>query len=456
LLGRLRCFFVGGLVLLLLVIAGPRAPAAADVATVRADADWVLAGQCPDGAIANHPPYGTVQPYLGNFAALGLVRAARVTGDLRYATAAWRWLAWYQAHMDASGFIDDWTNNGCRLRDAGVRDSTDAPAGLFLLALLAAQRGFPQAAGGALELPRFSAGIARAVGAIEATQDVDGLTWAKPGYPVKYLMDQAEAYAGLVAAGELGRVLGNAGIVDRAAKDATRMRKGVDGLWDPAAGSYVWAVHASGQRETGNWSVLDPDALQQVWAVAFGLAPGDRGTRMMDRFRHEQPDWSKPATLARYGGGPKPTGYWAVAGWAFLQMGSPAAGQAAAGSIRAGALAAGLAWPFSSGDAGQLIMLESGDAGYLGNVAPAVETPEAAPTPSPSLQPPSPVPSSALPSSASSASSTRATPAPTTPSRTVAAPTGHRGRGGLASALLVGAGFVILAGGWWLRRRAGA
>jgi hypothetical protein len=103
--------------------------------------------------------------------------------------------------------------------------------------MLAAQRSFPQAAG-TPELPRFAAGITRALGAIEATQDADGLTWAKPGYPVKYLMDQSEAYGGLVAAGELGRALGNAG-VDRAARDATRMRQGVEGLWDPAAGSYV-------------------------------------------------------------------------------------------------------------------------------------------------------------------------------------------------------------------------
>jgi hypothetical protein len=325
--------------------------------------------------------------------------------------------------MDASGFIDDWTNNRCRLRDGGVRDSTDAPAGLFLLALLAAQRSFPRTAAGTPQLPSFSAAITRALGAIEATQDADGLTWAKPGYAVKYLMDQSETYAGLVAAGELGRVLGNAGIADRATRDATRMRRGVDGLWDPAAGSYVWGVHATGERDTTSWSVLDPDALQQVWAVAFGLAGGDRGTRIMDRFRHEQSDWSRPAALARYRSGTKPTGYWAVAGWALLQTGAAAESQAAAASIRAAALAAGRAWPFSSGDAGQLILLESGDAGYLGNVAPDPETPS---------------------------------PTPPTPSATLAAPPrpGQRGRGGPGSVLLVAAGALALAGGWWLRRKA--
>jgi hypothetical protein len=215
------------------------------------------------------------------------------------------------------------------------------------------------------------------------------------------------------------------------------MRQGVDALWDPAAGSYVWAVHADGERDAASWSVLDPDALQQVWAVAFGLAGGDRGTRIMDRFRHEQPDWSKPANLAHSRAGSKPTGYWAVAGWALLQVGSTAESHAAAASIRAGALAAGRAWPFSAGDAGQLILLESGDAGYLGNVAPAAETP---------------VPLSPASASASH-SSAPPRPSPTTASATVAGPTRRRGRGGIASALLVAAGALILAGGRWLRRR---
>jgi hypothetical protein len=440
------------LVPLALVLAVPGAPTATGLAVVRADADWVLSGQCPDGAIANHPPDGTVQPYLANFAALGLLRAATVTGDVRYSAAAWHWLSWYQGHMDASGFIDDWTNSGCHLRDGGVRDSTDAPAGLFLLTLLAAQRGFPRGAGGAPELPGFSAGITAALGAIEATQDTDGLTWAKPGYPVKYLMDQSEAYAGLVAAGELGRMLGSAGIVERATRDATRMRQGVDGLWDPVAGSYVWAVHADGQRDGATWSVLIPDALQQVWAVAFGLVSRDRATRIMDRFRQEQPEWSRPATLARYDTGPRATGYWAVAGWALLQTGSTVEGQAAAGSIRAGALAAGRAWPFSSGDAGQLILLESGDAGYLGSVA-ASGTPSPAParsaapvqvagsSSSPSMQSPS---LSVTPSLAAPG------PSPTTVSRTVAGPARHGDRGSLAFVAVLVAAALIVGAGWWL------
>jgi hypothetical protein len=232
------------------------------------------------------------------------------------------------------------------------------------------------------------------------------------------------------------------------------MRQGVDGLWDPVAGSYVWAVHADGQRDGATWSVLTPDALQQVWAVAFGLASGDRATRIMDRFRQEQPEWSKPATLARYDTGPRPTGYWAVAGWALLQTGSTAEGQAAAGTIRAGALAAGRAWPFSSGDAGQLILLESGDAGYLGSVA-ASGTPGPAPVRSAApVQVPGPSSAPSMqpsPSHSVAPSLPAPGPSPTTVSGTVAVPARLRRKGSLAFVAVLVAAVLIVGGGWWLR-----
>ena len=362
------------------IVLVPGAAAGTDDATgVVSEAEWILSAQCPDGAIANYPPTGTVQPYLGDFAALGLARAAQLTGDRRYSQGAWGWLAWYQARMDAAGFVNDYHNNGCALSDSGGRasaDSTDSPAGLFLLALLAAHRG----TAGASRLTEFPAGLNKAVHAIESTQDADGLTWARPGYSVKYLMDQAETFAGLAAAVDPAEALRDPATVARARRDLERMRAGVEMLWNPATGSYDWALHGNGFRETTKWPVLYPDALQQVWTVAFGLSTGDRARGIMERFGREQPNWSKPATTARFGSGPGRTGYWAPAGWAFLQTGASAEGRSAAASIRAASLAAGRAWPYTSGDAGQLILLESGDTGYLARAA----TP---PVPSPALAP---------------------------------------------------------------------
>jgi hypothetical protein len=72
---------------------------------------------------------------------------------------------------------------------------------------------------------------------------------------------------------------------------------------------------------------------------------------LIDTVVIDQPSWADPAVA----------GYWPVVGWALLHVGERTAALQAASSIRSGALAAGRAWPFTTGNAGQLIVLESGD-----------------------------------------------------------------------------------------------
>lgn len=192
-------------------------------AAVRSEADWILAAQLPDGAIARHLDRVSVSPYLANYAAMGLAAAATETGDRAYADAAWRWVRWYRDHQDERGFVTDYDVVGGGLRSTGDMDSTDAYAGTYLLAVHEAW----SATGDLPALRDVAPGIVRAVGAIEQTQDVDGLTWAKPTWHVKYLMDQAEAHAGLVAAAELARVLGDDALAARAGGAANRIERGV-------------------------------------------------------------------------------------------------------------------------------------------------------------------------------------------------------------------------------------
>ncbi|MDX6202210.1 MAG: hypothetical protein QOJ83_1710, partial [Frankiales bacterium] len=56
-----------------------------------------------------------------------------------------------------------------------------------------------------------------------------------------------------------------------------------------------------------------------------------------------------------------PVGYWPVVGWGLLRTGQPGQAASAAASIRTAALSTGRAWPFTTGIAGQLILLEAGD-----------------------------------------------------------------------------------------------
>jgi hypothetical protein len=326
------------------------------------DAEWTASAQLADGAIATYVDKAQVWPYLGNFAAMGLARAAEVTGVARYADGAWRWLAWYQAHQDASGFVTDYTvGSDGAVASTGDMDSTDAYAGTFLLA---ARRTFKAAPDGS-RLAALRPGITAAVSAIEATQDADGLTWAKPSWRVKYLMDQAEVYAGLQAGAELAGLLGDPVLAQRAAASARRVAGGVSQLWNPATGAYDWAVHGSGARQATDWAVLYPDAQQQAWAVAFGLATGSRAKDLMSTFDRSQPNWDRPPATAVYADGAKRVGYWPVTGWAFTQAGRSARALVGATNIRSAAVAAGRSWPFTSANGAQLLELGSGDSGIL-------------------------------------------------------------------------------------------
>ena len=332
---------------------GNAKPAAtASRASLLQDAAWIEKAVRPDGAIATNPDQRLVWPYLANFAAMGLARAAAV-GDRRAADTAWRWLSWYQAHEDAHGYVDDYQRVGTGLQSLGTMDSTDAYAGTYLLAV----ESVFQATGNHARLKSLRRGIDGAVRAIESTQDADGLTWAKPSWHVKYLMDQAETYAGLVAATNLGDALGAANLAAHALSDARRMHAGVARLWNRRAGSYDWAVHGSGAHAATNWSVLYPDAMQQAWAVAFGVVGGTRAHQLLATLTRMQPQWASPRATATIGSARTRVGYWAAATWALRREGtSPSA---RIHSIRSAALSANRAWPFTSGVAGQLMVAEA-------------------------------------------------------------------------------------------------
>jgi hypothetical protein len=346
--------------------ATPSASGAA-VADVRADADWILKSQLPDGAIANYVDRQAVWPYLSNFAAMGLARATGVTGDRKYLNAAWWWLGWYQAHQDAQGFVTDYAVVNGKTVTTGAMDSTDSYAGTFLLAVREAYRQRSEIA----YVKALGTGIAKAVTAIEATQQLDGLTWAKPAWRVKYLMDQAETYAGLLAAAELSRAVGNIDLANRATADAVRMRQGVANLWNASTAAYDWAVHESGNRVATKWSVLYSDSLQQTWAVAFGMVDAPRAGALAANFTAVQPNWAKPLATALFDAGMQNVGYWPVAGLALTLVGN-VAGALGATTMRTAALSSGRAWPFTTASAGQLILL--GSSGWTPPTAPSTTT----------------------------------------------------------------------------------
>lgn len=332
---------------------GVQTASAASGAPVEAstrDAEWILSTQLDDGAIALQRDRTQVWPYLANHAAMGLAAASSLTGDDRYAAAAARWLTWYARHQDDRGVVSEQAGGPDGLRPTGEVDAVDASAGTYLLATEAWWRATGDRAGLATLLPA----IGRAITAITTLQDLDGLTWATATYRVKYLMDQAEVYAGLLAGARVALALDDRPTALRALVAADRLRLGVADLWDEQAGGYAWAVHPDGRRDRVDWEIRYPDALQQVWAVAFGFAVGSRAQALMDHFVRRHPGWADPLAPAPVDGYARPTAWWVPGVWALLAVHDERSAQEARRHMSATAEGTGRAWPFTSGDAGQL------------------------------------------------------------------------------------------------------
>ena len=193
-------------------------------------AKLILDAQLPDGAITQWIDRSRIDPYLANYAAMGLAKAYAAGGDIRYLRAGWQWLSWYRTHMDAAGYVTDYTvgpGPGFAETSTGDMDSTDGYAGTFLLAL----RQTFDASGDTGTLRGFTGAVRKAVNAIRSTQQPDGLPWATPDYHAALLMDQAEAYAGLRAAAALATELGVPSLAVKADLAAAAIRRAVAGLW---------------------------------------------------------------------------------------------------------------------------------------------------------------------------------------------------------------------------------
>jgi hypothetical protein len=345
-----------------LVLGGPMSPALAfSTAAATSDATWARGAALPSGAIAVYVDRVRVLPYLGNFAAWGLAVQGGRSHDSAALRAAWSHLNWYAAAQDPAGFVTDYVVDPAgALTSTGDMDSTDSYAGTFFLAADAAyqaSRSIETGSAARARLVGLSDGLNGALRAIEATTDTDGLTWAKPAWRVKYLMDQAEVYAGLQAAQGLFAALGDTARAARAGVAAQHVAAGVSGLWNAGTGAYDWAVHDDGTRARADLSVLYPDAMEQVWAVAFGLVPRQRATTLLASIKARHPELASPDAVSPGGDGTQRVGYWPWAAAAWLAVGDRAEADRLLSAIDSAAAATGRPWPFTSGNAGQVMVI---------------------------------------------------------------------------------------------------
>lgn len=209
--------------------------------------------QLPDGAL----PLGggkKLVPYFSCLAALGLVAAGETE-------AARLYLRWHDAHREPDGTLFDGELTDTGWRKLTTRDSTDSYAAVYLE--LAA----------ALKETRF---VAPTLAVLRRERQSNGLTVAKPDYPVCYTMDNVEVWRGFRAV--------------EAGADAARTLAAIDKeLWDERAQCYRLAVQPDGGIHQADLMQWYPGQMAQLMAIGW-LLPSERRRTLYQKLPRQLPE----------------------------------------------------------------------------------------------------------------------------------------------------------------------
>jgi hypothetical protein len=320
-------------------------------ANLNATGQWISANSiAPDGAIL----YGSskINPYFSNLAAIGMTKNPANYQQVQ------NWMQWYINHLN---WPDKWGvygttydydyNNGAEtsLNDA---DSTDSYAATFLsVAWAYYSTGDPNAQSFVKTLAYQLDAIGQV---IVLTQNSDGLTWAKPDYQIKYLMDNCEAYRGLRDLAQLfGSAFNDAGKQQYYNAKADLMLQGINGMWMNGA----WAVYKDGiDRLIGpNMGTWYPDASSQMFPVMQDvISPSDpRSKQVYNQLLSAWPGW---ANLSFNSQDPFP---WVMIADAAAVMGDTGRVNTYISNIQNQYVNNGFPWPFYSMEAGWFMRLNA-------------------------------------------------------------------------------------------------
>jgi hypothetical protein len=224
-------------------------------------------------------------------------------------------------------------------------DSTDSYAATFLtLAWNAWESGDANARS-------YIAGISdqlQAIGGVLIhTQQSDGLTWAKPDYQIKYLMDNSEGYRGLRdLASLLQHAFGDNATAAYYNAAASAMQNGILGMWLKGR----WAVYKDdvGNLAAPNLATWYPDSNAQVFPALMSVVSSSdaRAQRAYNAFNSAWPGWP---TLSFNSQDAFP---WCLIGDAAAVMGDDSRLATYIHSIQTKYVNAGFPWPFYIAEAG--------------------------------------------------------------------------------------------------------
>jgi hypothetical protein len=315
-----------------------------------ATSNWVAQFSTADGALLYTPQQ--IDPYFSNIAAIGM------TKDPNRMPQVVAWMKWYINHLN---WPDKWglygttynynVNNGVETSTDDA-DSTDSYAATFLtLAWNAWQTGNSSARS---YISGLSYQLDTIGGVLIQTQQSDGLTWAKPDYQIKYLMDNSEGYRGLRDLASLFQnAFGDSAKADYYNAAANSMQNGILGMWLNG----TWAVYKDGIGDLAapNMGTWYADATAQVFPVLMGVvaASDTRAQQSYAVFNAAWPGWPQLSYNAQ------DAFPWCLVGTAAAAMGDNSRLATYINSIQSKYVNHGFPWPFYNAEAGWFMRANS-------------------------------------------------------------------------------------------------
>lgn len=258
---------------------------------IQSSANQILRHQTSDGALAMSAVSASpaqIVPYFSNLTAIGLMNAYRKSHRMVLREAVHHWIDWYEAHLNADGTIFDYHGTPGKWQSTGTYDSVDSYAATYL-ELVWDVYGTDQDLGW---LKTRATSVRRVLAAIQSVLQSNGLSIAKPTYPVMYTMDNVETLRGLRAAVKIESKLGDLNGAAKIFIAASAMENAISvELWDQVRLCYRVDIQTDGGKEEGlgKWY---PNVMANLMAIGW-LPPSPRNrdllSRLNDQFGRDLP-----------------------------------------------------------------------------------------------------------------------------------------------------------------------
>lgn len=275
---------------------------------IDSETEWLTTTPLSNGALAFYPTKdgsAYLNPYFSDYTALALIRD---NDSESIAQIVKNYLNWHFDHLnsevaDENGLyytIYDYTaevKNGEVISESTEKsyDSADSYAGYFLYVLWE----YYEQTGDADFLTEHFTEISGITNMLLSLQQPNGLMVASPDYPVCYLMDNCEVYAGLNGALNLYKKLfepyceeNNAAMlqtVESLIQDLNTSRNALsagieDTLWNEAGAHYESSVQGENGYAKFSWNNLYPSASAQLSPFQHGVI-GTKSCRAVSLYK---------------------------------------------------------------------------------------------------------------------------------------------------------------------------